>query len=172
MIQGIPWGTGWRLYGLPIIQKHRQSRMVFGSRLQLRSTLRSNPLGPTHPVFLSTRNSNSVLEIGDDFAMSGGTLCAMDRIVIGNNVTIGANSVVVDTNFHPLQQEERLANLSSDDNAPVYIEDHVFIGMNCLVLKGVTIGNGSVIGAGSVVTRSIPPGMIAAGNPARIIHEV
>ncbi len=160
------------MYGLPIIQKHRQSRMSFGSGLQLRSTVRSNPLGPSHPVFLSTRRSNSVLEIGDEFAMSGGTLCAAEKIIIGNRVTVGANSIVVDTDFHPLRPEERLANLPAEETAPVRIEDDVFIGTSCLILKGITIGRGSVIGAGSIVTQNIPPAVIAAGNPARVIREV
>jgi acetyltransferase-like isoleucine patch superfamily enzyme len=56
--------------------------------------------------------------------------------------------------------------------AAVAIEDNVFIGMNCLVLKGVTIGQGSVVGAGSVVTKDIPKGVIVARNPAKIIQEI
>lgn len=172
LANGVAWGQGWRLYGLPVIQKHRHSRMSFGPGLQLRSTLRSNPLGPNHPVILCTRHARSVLEIGDDFAMTGGVLCAAERIRIGNRVAVGANSVVADTNFHPLRADERLANPAGEDTAPIYIEDDVFIGMSCLILKGVTIGKGSVVGAGSVVTQDIPSGVIAAGNPARIIREV
>jgi acetyltransferase-like isoleucine patch superfamily enzyme len=57
-------------------------------------------------------------------------------------------------------------------SAPVVIEDDVFIGMNCVVLKGVTIGRGSVVGAGSVVCKSLPSYIIAAGNPARVIREL
>ena len=56
--------------------------------------------------------------------------------------------------------------------APGVIEDDVFIGMNCLILKGVVIGRGSVVGAGSVVTGNIPPGVMGAGNPARVIRAV
>lgn len=171
LLNGIPWGRGWRLHGVPILQKHRQSKMQFGNRLALRSSVRSNPLGANHPVILCTWQAGSLLQIGDDFAMTGGTICASERIVIGNRVTVGANSTIVDTDFHPLQPSVRLEQPQGALGSAVVIEDDVFIGMNCLVLKGVTIGRGSVIGAGSVVAQDMPPGVIAAGNPARVVRE-
>ena len=171
MVNGIPWGGGWRLYGTPIIQKHRQSRMQFGRRLSLRSTVRSNPLGANHPVILCTWQAGSILQVGADFAMTGGTLCASEQIIIGDRVTVGANSVIVDTDFHPLPPDLRLIQPQGAASSAVTIEDDVFIGMNCLVLKGVTLGRGSVIGAGSVVAQDVPAGVIAAGNPAKVIRE-
>jgi hypothetical protein len=168
---GIPWGRGWRLYGLPVIQKHRGSVMSFGPGLQLRSSVRSNPLGPNHPVMLGTLCAGACLEVGAHFAMTGGALCAAQRIVIGNHVSVGANTTIVDTDFHPLGvQARRLDKVGR--SAPVMIEDDAFIGMNSLVLKGVTVGRGSVIGAGSVVTRDVPPGVIVAGNPAEVVREL
>jgi acetyltransferase-like isoleucine patch superfamily enzyme len=169
---GIRWGAGWRLYGVPVIQKHRRSRMCFGPGLQLRSSVRSNPLGPNRPVVLATWQEGSYLEVGANFAMTGGTLCAAGRIVIGDNVVVGANTTIVDTDFHPLDFDRRRSNPSEGRSAAVVIEDDVFIGMNCLVLKGVTIGRGSVIGAGSVVSRDVPPGVLVAGNPARAVREL
>jgi acetyltransferase-like isoleucine patch superfamily enzyme len=169
MLNRIPWGTGWRLHGVPIIQKHRCSIIELGDRLALRSSLRSNPLGPNHPVILCTWQAGAELKIGDDFAMTGGTICAAERIVIGNRVAIGANSTIVDTDFHPLDPQERRLQPQSAKTAPVVIEDDVFIGMNCLILKGVTIGQGSVVGAGSVVTKDVAPFTVVAGNPARAI---
>jgi maltose O-acetyltransferase len=56
--------------------------------------------------------------------------------------------------------------------APVHLEENVFIGDGTKILKGVTIGRDSVVGAGSVVTRSIQPGVIAAGNPARVVRDL
>jgi len=171
-INNIPWGKGWKFYGCPIVQKHRQSIITIGSHFQLRSTSSSNPLGPNHPVILCTWNPGSMLEIGDNFGMSGGTICAAESIKIGNNVAVGANSSIVDRDFHPIDPDKRKINPQSAKTAPIVIEDDVFIGMNCLILKGVTIGQGSVIGAGSVVTRSVPPYSIAAGNPAKVIRSL
>jgi acetyltransferase-like isoleucine patch superfamily enzyme len=160
------------LYGLPILQKHRQSTLMIGARLQLRSTLRSNPLAPHHPVVLSTRRAEAVLRIGDDFGMTGGGIIAATRVIIGNRVTVGANTIITDTDFHPLDPYIRQNDPLDGARAPVVIEDDVFIGMQSIILKGVTLGKGSVIGAGSVVTRDVPPGVIAAGNPAHTIREL
>jgi acetyltransferase-like isoleucine patch superfamily enzyme len=169
---GVAWGKGWRLYGLPIIQRHRESRLQIGDHLELRSTVRSNPLGATHPVILSTRVKRAELIIGTGFGMTGGTICAEASIHIGDRVTVGANTTISDTDFHPLDPTRRLADPLDGATAPIVIEDDVFIGMHCLILKGVHIGAGSVIGAGSIVTRDIPPSVIAAGNPARVIRPL
>jgi len=171
-VNGISWGRGWRLYGVPLILKHRRSRIAFGPGLQLRSSLRSNPLGPNHPVILATWQPGAVIQAGACFGMTGGVLCAATRIAIGNNVTVGANTVVVDTDFHPLDPTERRLKPSGGRSAPVEIGDDVFIGMNSLILKGVTIGRGSVVGAGSVVTRDVPPYAVVAGNPARVVRAL
>jgi len=171
-VNRIPWGQGWRFYGVPVILKHRHSQMSLGAGLQLRSSLRSNPLGPNHPVTFCTWQAEAVLEIGNNFAMTGGTLCAAEKIMIGDNVAVGANTTIMDTDFHLLDPVERRARPTEARTAPVVIEDDVFIGMNCLVLKGVTIGRGSVVGAGSVVTRSVPSGVIVAGNPAQVVRSL
>jgi len=171
-LAGVAWGRGWRLYGLPIIQKHSRSTLTIGANLNLRSHLRSNPLGPAHPVILSTRRPGAALTIGDDFGMTGGSIVCEERITIGHRVTVGANSMIVDTDFHPLNPTIRQHNPTDGATQPVTIEDDVFIGMNVLVLKGVTIGRGSVVGAGSVVSRDIPPGVVAAGNPAQVVKPL
>jgi acetyltransferase-like isoleucine patch superfamily enzyme len=169
---GIPWGQVWRIYGVPIIEKHRGSQISFGSGLQLRSSARSNPLGPNRPVILSTWQAGAVLEVGDRFGMTGGTICSSERIVIGDGVTIGANSTIMDSDFHPLGPAARRSSPHQANTAPVLIGDDVFVGLQCLILKGVTLGQGSVVGAGSVVTRDVPAGAIVAGNPAKVIGSV
>ena len=171
-MNGIPWGRGWRLYGVPIVQKHRHSVIRLGPGLSLRSATCSNPLGANHPVILCTWQAGAVLEIRANFGMTGGTLCAAERIEIGDNVTVGANTTIIDTDFHPLEAQVRRLRPQDARTAPILIDDNVFIGMSCLILKGVTLGKDSVVGAGSVVTTSVPQGVVVAGNPARIIREL
>jgi acetyltransferase-like isoleucine patch superfamily enzyme len=104
--------------------------------------------------------------------MTGGSLVAAEKIIIGDNVNLGANTTIMDTDFHPLDPQARRLDTRPSKTSPVIIEDDVFIGMNCLILKGITIGRGSVVGAGSVVRRDVPPGVIIAGNPALIAGNV
>lgn len=169
---GIPWCPGWRLHGTPVIQKHDNSIIIFGPGLGLRSTVQSNPLAPNHPVVITTWQEGASIEIGSNFAMTGGNVCAAERIIIGNNVTVGANTTIADTDFHPLDSKQRRSLSSGGRAEPIIIEDDVFIGMNCLILKGVRIGRGSVIGAGSVVANDVPPQVVASGNPARVLREL
>jgi len=162
-------GSGWRCYGRPIIQRHGQSLIQIGRRMNLRSSARSNPLAPNHPVMISTRRPGARLTIGDDFGMTGGSLVCDERITIGDRVWVGANVVICDTDFHPLDPQQRAANPLDAKTAPITIADDVFIGMNALILKGVAIGAGAVIGAGSVVRRDVAAGATVAGNPAQVL---
>jgi acetyltransferase-like isoleucine patch superfamily enzyme len=168
----IPWEKGWRFYGAPIIQKHRKSHMSFGPCLQLRSTLRSNPLAPDHPVVLATLRQDASIRTGAGFGMTGGAICAAKGIFIGDNVVVGANTIIMDTDFHPIDLARRKTKPNDGECSEVIIEDDVFIGMGCLILKGVIIGNSSVIGAGSIVSTDIPPMVVAAGNPARVLKNL
>jgi Hexapeptide repeat of succinyl-transferase len=169
---GISWGHGWRMLGMPLIQKQRGSTIRLGDGLSLRSWPASNPLVPNHRVVLATRRKSAVIEVGHDCGFTGATLVAAEYIKLGDRVTLGSNVTIVDTDFHPLDPDERNRDFNRGRHAPVIIEDDVFVGMNSIILKGVTVGHGSVVGAGSVVTTNVPAGTIVAGNPARPIRPV
>lgn len=171
-LRGLTVGGGWRCYGLPIVQRHRQSEIRIGRRLELRSNPTSNPLGPNHPVIISARRPGAAIIIGDDFGMTGGSLVCDLRINIGDRVWVGANAIISDSDFHPLDPERRRTHPLAANMAPITIEDDVFIGMNALILKGVTIGRESVVAAGCVVVRDVPPRCVVAGNPARVVREL
>jgi acetyltransferase-like isoleucine patch superfamily enzyme len=99
--------------------------------------------------------------------------CA-DRITIGNRVLIAHFASIYDNNNHPIDPGARAKNMpiGKDDFAPVVIEDDVWIGAHAVVLKGVTIGRGSVVAMGSVVTKDVPPMTVVAGNPARVVKQI
>lgn len=170
-MHGLRIGSGWRIYGMPIIQRYRGSRIEIGERAWVRSWRSSNPLSPNHAVVFATRTADALIKIGNDVGLTGTMIVAAESILIGDRVLIGANSTIVDTDFHPIDWIERQKNPEKGKTAPIVIEDDVFIGMNCIILKGVRIGKGSVIGAGSVVACDIPEFSIAAGNPVFIIHK-
>jgi acetyltransferase-like isoleucine patch superfamily enzyme len=163
-LAGIPWGRNWKIYGFPILQITRGSQIKIGDNLELRSSAWSNPLAPFHPVVLSTRSPKAKLIIGTDFKMTGGTIVAEKEVTIGNNVTVGANSDIIDTDFHPIDAHKRKENFLAGKHLPVHIGSDVFIGTRSIILKGTTIGQGAVIGAGSIISGKVPAHTIAVSN--------
>ena len=112
------------------------------------------------------------LVIGNHTGFSGVSIFCASSIKIGNYCNIGGNVFIWDTDFHPLNMEERRISSQNIRSSPIIIEDDVFIGANSIILKGVSIGQGSIVGAGSVVTKNIPPMEIWAGNPAKFIRKI
>ncbi|MGC5627910.1 sugar O-acetyltransferase [Georgenia sp. Z1344] len=90
-------------------------------------------------------------------------------VTIGQDCLIGPNVQLL-TPTHPVEAEPRRAKLEAA--APITIEDNVWLGGGVIVCPGVTIGNDSVIGAGAVVTKDVPAGVVAVGNPARVIRPI
>jgi maltose O-acetyltransferase len=129
-------------------------------------------------VRLQARAKHVVIEVGAGTYLSNNVqVISESRISIGSGCLIGDGVLIIDSDFHDLSAAARdasapLTSSSITLTAPVIIEDNVFIGSRVIILKGVTIGKDSVIGAGSVVVRSIPPGVIAAGNPAKVIRPL
>ena len=114
----------------------------------------------------------SVIEIGENTEFNNNLLikCEGAGVRIGADGLFGAQVEIFDSDFHDLRPSRRRSGTQS--MAPVEIGDRVFVGMGVRILKGVTIGTDSVIGAGAVVASSIPDGVVAAGNPARVIREL
>jgi acetyltransferase-like isoleucine patch superfamily enzyme len=109
---------------------------------------------------------------------------ASDKIKIGNNVLIAHNCNIFDNDTHPIDTYERREDAekiiwkgqhdeySTLRKSPIEIGNDVWIGCNCIILKGVKIGDGSIVAAGSVVTKDVPANVIVGGNPARILKKL
>ena len=129
-----------------------------------------NPAAGGHNTHLVAGPAGK-LTIGDHVGMSYVYIVAHQEVTIGDDVLIGADTKIWDTDFHPVAYGDRKAR-KAPNTRPVLIREGAFIGACTLILKGVTIGKHSVIGAGSVVTHDIPDGEVWAGNPAKFIKKI
>jgi acetyltransferase-like isoleucine patch superfamily enzyme len=170
-IAGVAPGPGLDAIGAPYIELHSDSDISLGKNVRLVSKTFATALGVNHPVVLRTLAPGARITIGNRVGISGGTICAARSVEIGDDTMLGANVTIADTDFHSLYPAYRSGHSHPTvAAAAVRIGKRVFIGTNAIVLKGVTVGNNSVIGAGSVVTKSIPENCIAAGNPCRLLR--
>jgi len=125
---------------------------------------------------------SGVIEVGDDSVLVGVQLMCAESIRLGQRVFVSYNVMIADCDFHPrdpdLRKQDAIANAPHGDRSqrpplvshPVVIEDDVWIGIGAIVLKGVRIGQGARIAAGTVVTTTVPPGAMVAGNPGRVVE--
>ena len=173
-MKGVKIGNAVVMYGFPRVNIATGAKITIGNNVALCSICEGNPLGVNHCVILSAISSDSEIVIGNDTGMSGTTVVAAKSIKIGNNCLFGANVTITDYDFHSVKPEGRRYNTNAEEIgcAPVVIEDNVWLGMNVIMLKGVTVGENSVIAAGSVVTKSIPSSCIAGGNPAKVLRII
>ncbi len=122
-------------------------------------------------VRLHARGVDARITVGAGTSFSNNVeVVACQSVSIGQRCLIGDAVLIFDSDFHHLGAKGR--HTLPGAVAPVVLEDNVFVGSRAIILKGVTIGKDSVIGAGSVVISSIPPGVIAAGNPAKVIRPL
>ena len=122
-------------------------------------------------VLLQARDRNSVIIIGAGTKTSNNiSIVARERIEVGENCLIGDSVTIIDSDFHEICPTKRHAGFGP--TVPVIINDNVWLGSRVQVMKGVTIGSGTVIAAGSVVTKSLPANVVAGGVPAKVIYPI
>jgi acetyltransferase-like isoleucine patch superfamily enzyme len=152
-LKGVEIGSGAKFYGMPKILKFRESEIKIGPRFENRNWWGSNPLGINHPTIICTWTKDARIIIGCDVGMSGGSLVATKGITIGNGTLIGANTLIIDSDFHPLKSKKRRYAQRGVRSAPIKIGKNVFIGTNVTILKGVTIPDNEIVPAGAVIRK-------------------
>ena len=166
-LQGRVLVKGW-----PLLEIDDAAVVRIGNNVTLNSSNRSYHINMHSPAKLYVEGQGTEIIIGDDTRIHGTCLHACERIEIGKKCLIAANTQIFDCSGHDLSFENVENRLNTKGRTkPVIIEDSVWIGANCIVLPGVRIGRGSVIAAGSVVTKDVPPLCLAAGNPATVVRS-
>ena len=161
-------GKNFRSCGL--IRVRNRGKIVIGDKVTINSAPMANPIGGQGWTILVAQKGAKIT-IGDGSGISNCAIFAAKGVTIGRQVMIGAGVKIYDTDFHPVDFTARMEN-KPPKKAAVTIENGAFIGAHSIILKGVTIGEKSVIGAGSLVTGNVPANEIWAGNPARFIRKI
>lgn len=161
-----------RFLGRPVVSVAAASTLRVGANFTAISRSRSTALGVAHPLVLRTLRPGARLEIGRDVGISGGAICAAYRVSIGDGCLFGADTVVVDTDFHPVDHPYRrhAAPPEPTERDAVTVGRNVFLGAGVMVLRGSWIGDGAVVGAGSVVRGRVEAGSVVAGEPLRTLR--
>ena len=149
-------GAWPRVYGRPRIVNG--GTIEVGERfIMFNHTVRSELV--THP--------GGCIRIGDRvFLNYGVSISAHQRVEIGDACQVGSYVCMMDNDYHQVEDRSQ-----PGESAPIVLENNVWLGVRAIVLRGVTIGKNAVVGAGSVVTRDIPPDVLAAGAPARVVRR-
>ena len=170
----VQYESGMQANGVPIIHVAPTGSMTIGNDFRFNNGIHHNRIGRQQRCnFMVGRNAR--LLIGNNVGMSSTAIVCMSKVTIGDNVKLGGNVVIYDTDFHALDAQQRLdpyADAQERKNLAVELKENVFIGAHSTILKGVTIGSNSIVGAGSLVSRSIPDNEIWGGNPAKFIRQI
>lgn len=173
-VNDVKFGKALKSNGIPKFDIRINGSLHIGNNFSMNNGNNHNMIGRQQLCYFVVMEG-ATLVIGDNVGISATAFVCSNHIEIGNNVKIGGNTVIYDTDFHSLDPQLRL-NADTDKknakNAPIKIGNNVFIGAHATILKGVTIGDKAIIGACSVVTKNIPAGEIWAGNPAKFLKKL
>ena len=183
VLSGLAFQMTWKVVGRPTVirrkwyercfRNHQGGMIEIGSHFTCNNKVGSNSIGLIQPCVFNIANDGALIKIGNNVGISGSTINSAKCITIDDNVTIGSGCLITDTDSHPLSYEDRKADdMSKTISIPIHIQEGSFIGARSIILKGVTIGRHSVVGAGSVVTKSVPDNSIVCGNPAVVVKAL
>lgn len=168
-VRGIKFGRNLTVMGsLKVVNK---GHISIGDNFMFVSGESISPISSNLQGSIYVEEGGEV-SIGNNVGMTSTRMWIAKGLKIGDNVKVGANVLLMDTDTHQVDYLQRREGHGPIASAPITIEDDVWIGAQCIILKGVTIGARSIIGAGSVVTKDIPSDCIAAGNPCRVIRSL
>jgi len=161
-----------RVRGPAIIEVVKGASLTINNNVTLDSKNRGYHINMHSPVKIIADRTGAAIVIGENTKIHGACIHAYNSVTIGKNCLIAANTQIIDGNGHDLSFPNVHDRINTTgDSKPIVIEDNVWIGANCIILPGVSIAKGSVIAAGSVVTKDIAPYVVAGGTPAKVIKD-
>jgi acetyltransferase-like isoleucine patch superfamily enzyme len=167
---GATVGPGLRVRGPIRLHCHRTATVRIGSDCRMQSGFAGNPVGGGRMALWV--GPGACLSIGDRVGLSNSTIVCLRSVVIEDDVFLGGDCRLYDTDFHSLDPALRgRPGNPGVRMAPVTIHRHAFVGGHSVLLKGATIGEGAVVGAGSVVRFRVPEREVWTGNPARFVRH-
>lgn len=134
--------------------------------------LNSYPDGELYKTGLITQNDSALIKIGNNCGLNGTIIRARIKIIIGDNCKFGHGTIILDSNSHNTSIDPLIRSTGKSIDSPVIIGNNVWVGMHSIILKGVHIGDNSIIAAGSVVTKNVPSNKLYGGNPAKFIKNI
>ena len=158
---------GKKLRGNPCIIRNK-GRIELGNGV----FLNSYPDGELFRTGLRAYFPSSVIRIGDNCSINGTVIHSRNAVTIGDNCMFGPGVVILDNDSHNTSTDPELRRQGKIDESPVVIGNNVWVGMRSIIMKGVHIGNNSIIAAGSIVTKSVPSDSLYGGNPAAFIKNL
>jgi len=172
---GIKCGSGVKVWGGVDLATSSKDSIKIGDDVSLISSSRRCAASALFSnVKLRTFKRSARIVVGSNVSLSATSIAARSKTVeIGDGTCVAPNVIIMDTDFHSLWPPEgRAQNPGYEQDADVIVGKNVWLGINSIILKGVKIGDNTVIGAGSVVTSDIPANCVAAGNPAKVLKEL
>lgn len=149
----------------------KKNGLQIGDNVKIWSKASVNPTSGFNQSSFRTEEKGNI-QIGNNVGLSHVNITSYESVIIEDNVRIGSGVKIWDTDFHSLDYEDRINEDRRIKSKPIRVCEGAFIGACSIILKGVTIGRHSIIGAGSVVTKDVPDGEIWAGNPAQFIRRI
>lgn len=169
--RGVECGREVRMIGRPRLNRKKGSIIKLGNRVTLCSTGMTNPVAELGTCRLATVTPKAEIILHDDVGISSTLICCAIKVEIGAGTQIGGGVIILDTDFHIAGPDGSWPNDPEAAARPISIGKKCFIGARAIILKGVTIGDGAILGAGAVASRNIPAGAIYAGNPAQEVKR-
>lgn len=172
----IKYGKNLRVIGPFKLRMTKEASIIIGDNFTAYSGYNSTIVSSRKKNIFSLWGASLIIH--DNVGMSSMGVYCLNRVEIGSHVLIGADTIIMDNNFHSLNytirgtSKEGYQHKGTINTAPVVIGDNVFIGTRCIINKGVNIGEGAIIAAGSMVVTGIPAWEVWGGNPAKFIKRI